>query len=148
MKTAFALGRICWQRRPPAVSRAFARRPPCFWQSPNKTSLLRPGRRRARRLPGTPRTILAIAALSPAAFIHISEDEVTDGQTAEAHMLEASRQETTRKIPSDVYGLNRLFRCTVSFVDQYIYEPVATSLRFLHLVIIFVPVVVTIPAIW
>jgi aarF domain-containing kinase len=63
-------------------------------------------------------------------------------------MLEASREEMTRKIPSDVHGLNRLFRCAVSFVDQYIYEPVATSLRFLHLVIIFVPVVVTIPAIW
>lgn len=63
-------------------------------------------------------------------------------------MLEVSREEIRKKIPDDVHGLNRLFRCVIFFVDQYIYEPVATSLRFLYLVIIFVPVIVTIPVIW
>jgi aarF domain-containing kinase len=60
-------------------------------------------------------------------------------------MLEISREEIRKKIPDDVHGLKRVFRSIVLFVDQYIYEPVATTLRFFHLVIIFVPVIVTIP---
>jgi aarF domain-containing kinase len=32
--------------------------------------------------------------------------------------------------------------------EQYIVEPICTGLRFLHLVVIFVPVIVTIPALW
>jgi aarF domain-containing kinase len=63
-------------------------------------------------------------------------------------MLEISREEIRKKIPDDLHGLNRIFRSILFFVDQYIYEPVATSLRFLHLVVIFVPVIVTIPVIW
>jgi aarF domain-containing kinase len=63
-------------------------------------------------------------------------------------MLEMSREEIRKKIPDDIHGLNRFFRSVVFVVDQYIYEPIATSLRFLHLVIIFVPVIVTIPVIW
>ena len=63
-------------------------------------------------------------------------------------MLEVSREEIRKKIPDDVHGLNRLFRCVIFFIDQYIYEQVATSLRFLYLVVIFVPVIVTIPVIW
>lgn len=62
--------------------------------------------------------------------------------------MEISREEIRKKIPDDIHGLNRTFRRIFFFVDQYIYEPIATSLRFLHLVIIFVPVIVTIPAIW
>ena len=63
-------------------------------------------------------------------------------------MLEASREEIRKKIPDDVRGLNRLFRSIVFVVDRYIYEPIATCLRFFHLVVVFVPVIVTIPAIW
>lgn len=102
-----------------------------------------PWRRRTR--PQAPRTILLIASLSPAAFVQISQEEVTDGQTTESHMLEISREEIRKKIPDDVHGLKRVFRSIVLFVDQYIYEPVATTLRFFHLVIIFVPVIVTVP---
>lgn len=103
--------------------------------------------RRATIHPGRPRTIFVIAALSPAAFVQISE-EVTDGQTAEAQMLEVSREEIRKKIPGDVHGITRFLRSIAFLVDQYIYEPLATSLRFLHLVTIFVPVIVTIPMIW
>jgi aarF domain-containing kinase len=148
MNTAFVLGRFCLRRGAPNISRIFTRRPQCCRQWTNKHSFLGAWKRRVTTLPGTPRTILVIAALSPAAFVQISQEEVTDGQTAEAHMLEVSREEIRKKIPDDVHGLNRLFRCVIFFVDQYIYEPVATSLRFLYLVIIFVPVIVTIPVIW
>jgi aarF domain-containing kinase len=63
-------------------------------------------------------------------------------------MLQISREEIRKKIPDDIHGLNRFCRRIFFFVDQYIYEPIATSLRFLRIVIIFVPVIVTIPAIW
>lgn len=148
MNTAFILGRFCLRHGAANISRAFTRRPQYFRQWARKNSLIHPWRRRATTLPGTPRIILVIAALSPAAFVQISEEEATDGQTAEAHMLEVSQEEIRKKIPDDVHGLNRLFRCVIFFADQYIYEPVATGLRFLHLVIIFVPVIVTIPVIW
>lgn len=63
-------------------------------------------------------------------------------------MLQASREEIEKKIPDDVHGIKRFFRSIWAFLDLYIYEPIATSLRFLHLVIIFVPVIITVPAIW
>ena len=63
-------------------------------------------------------------------------------------MLEASREEIEKKVPNDLHGFTRFFRSIWVVLDQYIYEPVATSLRFLHLVIIFVPVIITVPAIW
>ena len=63
-------------------------------------------------------------------------------------MLEASRKEIEKKIPDDMHGVKRIFRSIWVFLDQYIYEPIATSMRFLHLVFIFVPVIVTVPVIW
>ena len=148
MSTAFIFGRFCLRRGAPNVSRAFSRRQQCFSQWTRKHSLKDPWRRRLLLRPGAPRTILVIASLTPAAFVQISEEEVTDGQTTEAHMLEVSREEIRKKIPDDIHGLNRIVKSLVFFVDQYIYEPIATSLRFFHLVIIFVPVIVTIPVIW
>ena len=64
-------------------------------------------------------------------------------------MLEASREEIDNELPDWVgdsqHGIRRkLF----VFFDTYIIEPIATGFRFLHLVVIFVPVLVTIPAIW
>ena len=63
-------------------------------------------------------------------------------------MLEASRAEIRKEVPTGLRGLRRLYRGVVFVLDQYVYEPVATVLRFLHLVIIFVPVLATVPAIW
>lgn len=93
-----------------------------------------------------PRLLLA-AALSPLAFIELSEDH-KDGKSGEEQMLEASREEIQHHIPDDVHGLNRVLRKLWMVLDLYIYEPLATGLRFLHLVVIFVPVIVTIPAVW
>ncbi|KAL9121335.1 MAG: hypothetical protein Q9187_002112, partial [Circinaria calcarea] len=86
-------------------------------------------------------------ALSPAAFVKLSEDH-GDGKTGEEHMLEASRAEIEKGIPDDVHGMRRAWKGLVYIVDQWIFEPIATSLRFLHLVVIFVPVIFSVPAIW
>lgn len=63
-------------------------------------------------------------------------------------MLEASRAEIQKRVPDDHHGLKRAIGCIYLFVDIYIYEPIATGLRFLHLVLIFVPVIATAPVIW
>ncbi|CAF9934368.1 hypothetical protein IMSHALPRED_009680 [Imshaugia aleurites] len=63
-------------------------------------------------------------------------------------MLEASRAEIAKEIPEDVRGLRRVWRAIYLFVDTMIVEPIATTFRFLHLVIIFVPVIGTMPLIW
>lgn len=88
------------------------------------------------------------ATLSPAAFIKLSQDEHKDGKSGEEQMLEASREEIEKKVPDDIHGMKRFFSSIWVVLDLYIYEPIATSLRFLHLVIIFVPVIITVPAIW
>ena len=60
-------------------------------------------------------------------------------------MLEASRQELEETIPNDANLLLRLLKKVEWGFDTYIYEPLATGLRFLHLVVIFVPVILTTP---
>jgi aarF domain-containing kinase len=91
-----------------------------------------------------------MAALSPAAFVKLSEEDKGDGQTGEQHMLDASRAELQEKneVPSTMHGLRRLVREMWIALDTYVYEPIATGFRFLHLVIIFVPVIASIPAVW
>ena len=143
MNAAFVFGRLCGRRCAPSVLRAIPRRQQCFSQWTRKHSLKDPRQRFNK-----PRTLLLLASLSPAAFVQISQEETKDGQTAEAHMLEISREEIRKKIPDDVHGLRRFFQGIVFVLDQYVYEPIATSLRFCYLVIIFVPVIVTIPVIY
>lgn len=91
---------------------------------------------------------LFVLALSPAAFIDLSEIDAEDGKTHEERMLEASRQELSEgRVPKRI-AKTKFRRSIWLFVDYYIVEPIATAIRFLHLVVIFVPVIVTIPAIW
>lgn len=92
----------------------------------------------------------ATAALSPAAFIQLSEkqDDQDDGLTGEQYMLEASRAELAEQAPSWLGDSKRVRRSIWRFVDGWIVEPIATGLRFLHLVFIFVPVIATVPMIW
>ncbi len=78
----------------------------------------------------------------------LSEEDNGDGKTPEEHMLEASRAEIAKEVPDDVRGLKRAWRSFYLFVDTVIVEPLATTFRFLHLFIIFVPVLVSIPVIW
>lgn len=100
------------------------------------------------RRPQGSRPLLLAATLSPAAFIKLSEEDHEDGKSGEQEMLKASREEIEKKVPDEIHGVKRVFRKLWVFLDLYVYEPIATSLRFLHLVIIFVPVIVAVPAIW
>lgn len=86
--------------------------------------------------------------LSPAAFVALSEEDEGDGKTPEEHMLEASRAEIAKEVPENVHGIKRVWRGFLIGIDCYIIEPVATVLRFFHLVIIFVPVIGTLPIIF
>lgn len=89
-----------------------------------------------------------LAALSPAAFIELSEEERDDGKTGEEHMLEASRAEIEDYVPEALRGSRKIRRAIWKFLDRYLIEPVATGFRFLYLCIIFVPVIVTVPVMW
>lgn len=93
--------------------------------------------------------LTAAASLTPAAFVQLSEkDNRGTEMTAEGRMLEASREEIAKKVGDDVHGVRRVQDSILLFLDVYIWEPLCTSFRFLHLVVIFVPVIVTIPAAW
>ena len=95
-----------------------------------------------------------LAALSPAAFVSIADGEDENhngngnGKTHEEQMLEISRQELAEYVPERLRGSRKIRRAIWRFVDSYIVEPLATGFRFLHLVIIFVPVLATVPVIW
>jgi aarF domain-containing kinase len=89
------------------------------------------------------------AVLSPLAFVGIANEKSGDGeQTHEEAMLEASRKELDEQVPKSIQHSAKYRRGLYFFIEDYIIEPIATGLRFLHLIIIFVPVIVTIPAIW
>lgn len=76
------------------------------------------------------------------------QDNAGTDQTAEGRMLDASREELKKEVSKDVHGLRRLRDTIVLYVDVYLWEPLCTGLRFLHLVVIFVPVILTVPTIW
>ena len=63
-------------------------------------------------------------------------------------MLAASREEIEKKLSDDDVGISRIRHGIVLFWDLYIWEPICTGFRFVHLLLIFVPVIVTVPAIW
>lgn len=63
-------------------------------------------------------------------------------------MLEASRAEISKQIRDDEQGLPRVGHRIVLFLDSYVWEPLCTGIRLLHLALIFVPVLLAIPAIW
>lgn len=62
--------------------------------------------------------------------------------------MEASRRELDEQVPKAIQNSKKYRRGIYFFVESYIVEPIATGLRFLHLVFIFVPVLVTVPIIW
>jgi len=63
-------------------------------------------------------------------------------------MLEVSRAEIAKKIDDDDRGFSRLRHSIVLYLDLYVWEPVCTGLRFLQLVVIFVPVIISVPVMW
>ena len=141
MRTAFALGRLCLRPKPHRLIASIARH-----QRPYSTPTPRPVFRRPPKPPKVRTLIWSL--LSPAAFVALSEEDTGDGKTPEEHMLEASRAEIAKEIPEDVHGLRRVWKAVYLFVDTLIVEPIATTFRFLHLVLIFVPVIGTMPLIW
>lgn len=117
-------------------------------------SILRTVRQNFRAPPSPVKggTALLAAALTPAAFVQIAEDDDEghehNGKTHEEQMLEMSRKELAEYVPERLRGSRRFRRAIWRFVDTYIVEPIATGLRFLHLLVIFVPVIVTVPAVY
>ncbi|KAF2735082.1 ABC1 family protein-like protein [Polyplosphaeria fusca] len=147
MKAATFFGRQCLRQSTPAVFRCRISTRPL---SSGRSSF-------TRKYFATPkfprRTILwsgaAGATLSPLAFIDIGNNGSDDGEkTHEEAMLEASTKELKDHVPRSLQNSKKYRRGVYFFVDMYIIEPICTGLRFLHLVIIFVPVIATIPVIW
>ncbi|KAL8627831.1 hypothetical protein Q9189_006479 [Teloschistes chrysophthalmus] len=140
MRTASLLGRLC--------VRSLPRRIP-LRQLPTRHLSSR-SQWRGFNSPPKPRGGIKVlwALLTPAAFVRLSEEDNGDGKTPEMHMLEASREEIKKEVPDSVHGIRRAWQEICLFLDLYIFEPVATGFRFLHLAFIFVPVIATIPVIW
>ncbi|KAH8775443.1 hypothetical protein F5883DRAFT_546028 [Diaporthe sp. PMI_573] len=90
----------------------------------------------------------ATGALGTAAFFKLSENEEATGDTGEQRMLQASRKEIAKNVDADDRGLSRLQHKVAFFLDLYVWEPLCTGFRFLHLALIFVPVILAVPAIW
>jgi aarF domain-containing kinase len=89
------------------------------------------------------------AVLSPLAFVGLANEQSGNGEkTHEEAMLEASRKELDEQVPRALRNSTRYRRGIYFFIENYIIEPIATGLRFLHLLFIFVPVIVTVPTIW
>jgi aarF domain-containing kinase len=80
--------------------------------------------------------------------VELSEQEGEGDVTSEDRMLELSRNEIEKKIQDDDQGISRVFHQVLLFLDTCIWEPICTGVRFIQLVIIFVPVLVSVPAIW
>ena len=141
MRTAIALGRLCLRQKPHRLIASSARHQR-YYSIPTPWPVF-------HRPPKPPKgRILIWSLLSPAAFVALSEEDTGDGKTPEEHMLEASRAEIAKEIPEDVHGLRRVWIRIYLFVNTWIFEPIATTFRFLHLVVIFVPVIGTMPLLW
>lgn len=91
---------------------------------------------------------LVMAALAPGAFLKLAEHPDDHEKTGEMQMLEASREEIRKTVPEDARGLSRVCQSLRVFWYYYVYDPIATGFRFLHLAVIFLPVVIMVPAMW
>jgi len=139
MRTFLQFGRQCLRQKPNRLISPFIRHEKQYSRFSRWRGYCRPPRPLRK-------CTIVLSLLSPAAFVALSEEEdKEDGKTPEEHMLEASRAEIAKELPDDVHGVTRAWRGFYLLVDAYITEPIATTLRFLHLVVIFVPVIVTIP---
>lgn len=88
-------------------------------------------------------------ALGTVAFVELSQEENgRKDETSEQRMLEVSRKEIRKGVDHGATGLARVAQSVKYLLDVFIWEPLCTGVRFMHLVIIFVPVIVSVPAIW
>ncbi|KOS20067.1 ABC1 family protein [Escovopsis weberi] len=143
MSFAFILGRFC-ARSSTRILRHHASSPTGGWYQRIQVSL---------RPPPTPwkgarigLRASAAAALGTATFVELSHEKNRDAQdTAERRMLETSQHELDTAARDTGHGVFRIVRQVTLFLHLYIWEPLCTGARFLHLVAIFVPVIITIP---
>jgi len=91
---------------------------------------------------------VVMAALAPSAFLKLAESPDDGEKTGEMQMLEASREEIRKAVPQGARGLSKLYHSLWVCWYYYVYDPIATGFRFLHLAVIFMPVLVTVPVIW
>ncbi|KAI1503450.1 hypothetical protein F5X99DRAFT_375272 [Biscogniauxia marginata] len=106
-----------------------------------------------RRQHSGPKTIFlraaAAGALGTATFVKLSEKDNGDNdRTAEGRMLEASRKELEKTVDDGDRGFSRFRHTVILYLDLYLWEPICTGVRFCHLFLIFVPVILAVPAIW
>jgi hypothetical protein len=92
-------------------------------------------------------SVLFAVALGPGAFMELAE-KTSEDETGEKQMLIASRQELHQTVSADARGYTRLRQEICVFLYSYVYEPIATGFRFLHLTVIFLPVLVSVPVVW
>lgn len=151
MRTAVLFGRQCLRQGLPrpagsrraayasAAGRLFAT--PRFRSSGSSSSGI--------RWAGTATGAATGAALSPLALVALGNSEADNGGTThEEAMLAESRRELAAQVPKALQHSTRYRRGLYHFIEAYFIEPIATGLRFLHLVVLFVPVLVTVPVIW
>ncbi len=155
MPLALTLGRL-WSRaeasrclRPvPKLLRTPLRatRPSCRAFSYQTSSRSLPRSWRTSRV--APRTLMAISGggLAAAAFVELADGghDVT-GEKLAPELPHAVIRSTSSKNEDPSRWLGHR---AILFLDFYIWEPVCIGFRFLQLLIIFVPVIVTVPAIW
>ncbi|PYH97480.1 ubiquinone biosynthesis protein [Aspergillus ellipticus CBS 707.79] len=99
-------------------------------------------------LPKSSRSAIQGLMHSHPSFLKLTEDgNENDGKTGEMQMLEISRRELQKTVADDARGLKRLLQYLLVFGYCYIYDPLATGCRFVHLVIIFLPVILTAPSV-
>ncbi|KAK5118151.1 hypothetical protein LTR62_004198 [Meristemomyces frigidus] len=157
MRAALLLGRSCWKCSGESIRPQVLRHVQYSIKSgrgAKSFSSLRNIRQTFRSPPPPIKGGTALLALlSPAAFVSIADDEeskgTSNGKTHEAQMLEISRQELEEaRIPERLQHGTRWRLAIWKFFDTWVVEPLATGVRFLHLLVIFVPVIVSIPVIW
>lgn len=89
-----------------------------------------------------------MAAMTPGAFLQLAEKVDADEKTGEMQMLEESRREIRKSVSEEAHGVSRLRQSFSVFWYYYIYDSIATGVRFVHLAFIFLPVILTVPAVW
>ncbi|KAK6539821.1 hypothetical protein TWF694_008669 [Orbilia ellipsospora] len=102
-----------------------------------------------------PSIISAIGLTSLSVFflstLNETEDENREAQTEELRILAESEREYNQTTYGASISLRKnplAFVYANYYIQAYIIEPTATGLRFLHLALIFLPVILTMPMVW
>lgn len=149
MRTGFVFGRLCGR----TLFRPYALRQTIYRSSAESCNWIHTTRFPAWKGKSRSRISLhasaGVATLGTGAFVQLLQTDNGDThETGESRMLEASRAEIRKSIDDDDRGLSRTIHQIALILDTYILEPICTGARFLHLMVIFVPVILSVPVIW